>query len=122
MWATPRWLQDVEAEQIQEWRQVGWPQILAKLDNVLVSRGSGNTRGPTSVTGRLIMNCCFHEERTPSLSLYPNGGYTCYGCTACGGIPEFVTKLLHLSSLEELVAFFAETAPSINPDQLQWEL
>lgn len=116
----PIWLRDVEEAQIQEWRAVGWPQVLAKLDDVLERRGSGNTRGPTKVARRLIMSCCFHTERTPSLSLYPNGGFTCYGCLASGGIPEFVTELLKFHSLEQLQEFFEGLDQSTpNPDQLR---
>ena len=30
------------------------------------------------------INCVFHDERTPSLVLYDDGGYHCYGCSKNG--------------------------------------
>lgn len=124
MFTSPLWLSEVERWQIQEWRAIGWPPVLALLGDVLVSKGSGSTRGPTAVAGRLVINCCFHVERTPSLSLYPNGGFTCYGCMACGGIPEFVTELLLLTSQEQLERFFHNATPGvgIHADQLELDI
>ena len=29
---------------------------------------------------RLSVRCPFHDERTPSCVLYPDGGYHCFGC------------------------------------------
>lgn len=37
---------------------------------------------PTS--RRVSIRCPFHNEKTPSMVLYPNGGYHCYGCGAHG--------------------------------------
>lgn len=113
------WLKDLDPLQARSWREIGWAAVLSELGPLLERRGSGNTRRPTSVSGRLIMSCCFHEERTPSLSLYPNGGFTCYGCGESGGIPDFVAELLQLRSVEQLEEFFRDLQrnQSIHPDQ-----
>lgn len=30
------------------------------------------------------VRCVFHQDRTPSLTIYANGGYHCFGCGANG--------------------------------------
>lgn len=36
--------------------------------------------------GRVMVNCCFHDDRTPSLSIdLTDGWYNCFGCGAKGG-------------------------------------
>lgn len=29
---------------------------------------------------RVSIKCVFHTDSTPSLAIYPNGGYHCFGC------------------------------------------
>lgn len=43
--------------------------------------------------------CCpFHQEKTPSLKIYPGGqGWYCYGCGAGGSVIDFVMKLFHVN-------------------------
>lgn len=36
--------------------------------------------------------CCFHEERTPSLNLYEDGTYHCFGCGAHGDVVTMVCE------------------------------
>lgn len=44
--------------------------------------------------------CCpFHNERTPSLKLFPDGGWKCFGCGAGGTSIDFVSRLLELEPL-----------------------
>lgn len=33
---------------------------------------------------RRMIKCPFHDDRTASLALYPNGGYHCFGCAKHG--------------------------------------
>jgi DNA primase len=41
--------------------------------------------------GRLVGRCPFHEERTPSFTVYPDQGtYHCYGCGAHGDVFTFI--------------------------------
>jgi hypothetical protein len=36
--------------------------------------------------GQVMVNCCFHDDRTPSLSIDLTGGkFHCFGCDAKGG-------------------------------------
>jgi len=45
--------------------------------------------------------CCpFHMEKTPSLKLYPDGSWHCFGCGASGTVIDFVSKLFDLSPLD----------------------
>lgn len=38
--------------------------------------------------------CCpFHSERTPSLKLYENNTWYCFGCSAHGDVIDFVSKM-----------------------------
>lgn len=41
--------------------------------------------------------CCpFHNEKTPSFSLFPNNTYYCFGCGESGTVIDFVMKLFNL--------------------------
>ncbi len=44
-------------------------------------------------TGVYYVLCVFHQEKTPSLVLRPNGRYRCYGCRAGGTIEEFIERI-----------------------------
>ena len=48
--------------------------------------------------------CPFHAERTPSCTLFPTGGFHCFGCGANGNSIDFVMKLgaTYPEALEEL--------------------
>jgi DNA primase len=36
--------------------------------------------------GQVMVNCCFHDDRTPSLSIdLDEGWFNCFGCGAKGG-------------------------------------
>jgi len=43
-------------------------------------------RGETWVTegGAIMTLCVFHQERTPSLRIWPDGNYLCHGCGKSG--------------------------------------
>lgn len=54
-------------------------------------------------TGKKNVNvrCCFHEDRTPSLSLdFVDGLYNCYGCGAKGNVVQFIEQLYNLEYKE----------------------
>ena len=59
---------------------VPWEFILDRLGlrPVWLTNASGKRIHKKS--GALICCCFFHRERTPSLYLYPNGRWQCYGC------------------------------------------
>lgn len=46
--------------------------------------------------------CCpFHNEKTPSLKIYPDGsGWHCFGCHRGGSVIDFTVELLSLTPLE----------------------
>lgn len=48
--------------------------------------------------------CCpFHRERTPSLKLYPDGGWHCFGCGKGGSSIDFVMALFDLNFRQAVV-------------------
>jgi len=49
-------------------------------------RGNGSA-------GRLVSLCPFHDEKTPSFTLYPAGYAHCYGCGWHGDIPQLCADL-----------------------------
>lgn len=62
--------------------------------------------------------CCFHEEKTPSLTVTPSKGlYHCFGCKASGDIVTFYQKY-HGMSLTEAVHKISEKY-NINIDQFK---
>jgi hypothetical protein len=63
---------------------------------------------------RIVVRCVFHVEKSPSLFLYPNGHYRCYGCGKHGSDwrenSVLVAKALRLRG-EELQMQMAFLAP-----------
>lgn len=58
--------------------------------------------------GRAHNRCCpFHNEKTPSFTLYPDNHWHCYGCGSHGkGAIDFVIELTNCTfgeAMEELV-------------------
>jgi DNA primase len=48
--------------------------------------------------GRLMGPCPFHDDRTPSLTVYPaTGTFYCFGCSKRGDVITFVREVEHLS-------------------------
>lgn len=58
----------------------------------------------TKVTGKAtLVKCCFHDEDTPSLALYPStSSYFCFGCQQHGDIFNLVEGVLGCSFKEAL--------------------
>lgn len=54
---------------------------------------------PDRVRGNMMV-CPFHDDRLPSLRLYQNGGFFCYGCHATGGSVDLAAELLELEPLD----------------------
>ncbi|WP_249011194.1 CHC2 zinc finger domain-containing protein [Conexibacter sp. DBS9H8] len=44
------------------------------------------------------VRCVFHEERTPSLQLYPDGSWCCFGCGRGGTIVDFAAGIWGLGT------------------------
>jgi hypothetical protein len=58
-------------------------------------------------SGKLLVKCCFHGEKTSSLYLYlESGGFYCFGCEASGGdIIAFVMMHREISYRDALREF-----------------
>ena len=53
--------------------------------------------------------CCpFHAEKTPSMKIYDNKRFKCYGCGASGDVIEFASRIYNLP--------FKETISKLNTD------
>lgn len=39
---------------------------------------------PHGFSKRIAIRCSFHNEKSPSMILYPDGSYYCFGCRAHG--------------------------------------
>jgi DNA primase len=58
---------------------------------------------PTAVGATLVGICPFHDDGTPSLTVYPQRGmYHCFGCRAHGDVIEFVRTIEHLGFAETI--------------------
>lgn len=58
----------------------------------------------------LVGLCPFHNEKTPSFTLYPeNGSYYCFGCGAGGDVITFIRSIENLDYMEA-IRFLAERA------------
>lgn len=56
-------------------------------------------------SGKIILLCVFHKERTPSLHIWPSGLFCCHGCQEKG----------HVRDNDTLLALFHSVYP---PEQL----
>lgn len=72
-----------------------WLDIL----EVLRQRGWEGTWRVRS-TGPIYLCCVFHQEKTPSLVLYPQNRFKCYGCGHTGGIIDFCSALYRFSRVD----------------------
>lgn len=63
--------------------------------------------GMTHANRKVKIKCPFHNERTASCTLFPTGGYHCFGCGANGNSVDFVMKLgsSFEESINELIRF-----------------
>lgn len=61
--------------------------------------------------------CPFHAEKTPSMKVYPNDSYYCFGCGAHGDVIDFVRQYFGLSfreSMEKLAEDFNLSGESVH--------
>ena len=64
---------------------------------------------------RLIGRCPFHEDRNPSLVIYPQtASYFCFGCDAGGDVIDFVGRLRG-SAFSETAALLAGSGQTSSP-------
>jgi len=52
----------------------------------------------STAVGRAIIHCPFHDEKTPSMVIYPHGkGFYCFGCAQGGDNITFIMKLKNMT-------------------------
>ena len=62
-----------------------------------------------------MARCCFHDDRTPSLSINPDKGlYRCFGCDAKGNVFQFVQHTQGLGFVESVEWLAARAGININ--------
>ena len=49
--------------------------------------------GLTNLSRRAKIRCPFHEDRTASCTLFPTGGYHCFGCGSNGNSVDFIINM-----------------------------
>ena len=81
------------------------------IESVVSSYVNLKRRGST-----LVGLCPFHNEKTPSFTVYPNNGSCyCFGCGAGGDVISFIRKIENLDYIEA-VRFLAERAGMQMPE------
>ena len=63
--------------------------------------------GDSRLNRKVKIRCPFHAENTGSCTLFPTGGYYCFGCGAHGNSIDFLMKLgaTYPEAIEELSKF-----------------
>ena len=62
--------------------------------------------------------CCpFHNKRTPSLKLFDDGGFYCFGCHAGGSAIDFTARLLDVEPLEAVKRLNADFSLGLTLDK-----
>ncbi|MBP9827836.1 hypothetical protein KBC55_01650 [Patescibacteria group bacterium] len=70
-------------------------------------------------SGVIYTLCIFHQERTPSLVLYPNNQtYHCYGCQRSGHAVKFVRQLVGCGQERAITLIMHAHATSSSEAQL----
>lgn len=72
----------------------------------------------------MMMLCVFHQEKTPSLCLWPSGRFLCHGCGAEGDMVDFVAQyamknVVSTEAARSLGEFFQHLPCIPNPNQLE---
>jgi len=49
---------------------------------------------------RLVAKCPFHGDKTPSFTIFPDGGFKCFGCGAGGDSVTLVARALGIRPVE----------------------
>ena len=61
------------------------------MHGVDLKPGSGDT---------YVAHCPFHDDKTPSFTVYPDGRYHCFGCGLSGDAIEFTAKQTGMSMID----------------------
>ncbi len=71
---------------------------------------------PLRRRGRNLVGLCpFHNEKTPSFTVYPeNQSYYCFGCGAGGEVINFIRRIENLDYVEA-VRFLCDRAGMVMP-------
>ena len=74
-----------------------------------------NSRVLLKKAGRNYKACCpFHEEKTPSFTVHEaKQMYHCFGCSAGGGVLEFIRQYEHLDFVEAVVLLAKEVGVDV---------
>jgi len=71
---------------------------------------------------RLVGLCPFHHEKTASFTVFPDGGFHCFGCGVYGDIIDFHQRLHHLPGfIEALTSLAHELGLQSHPTQKRAE-
>lgn len=86
-----------------------------KVARPLIEIVRRHAAGERRIGGRSFWLCPFHNEKTPSFTLTPDGGrYICFGCGAGGDVLDFVMRVEGLS-FAEAVAFLSGSPTTPRP-------
>ena len=65
--------------------------------------------------------CPFHDDKNPSLAVYPQTGtFRCYGCQKYGDVITFIREIEHLGfmeTLERLEEFNPQHEPTLEENR-----
>lgn len=60
----------------------------------------GKKRPWKSADGKFMVYCIFHNDKTPSLRVWPNGKFYCLGCHMRGTVKDYSTLYSILNILD----------------------
>lgn len=84
----------------QRLKPISFEKPKSDIIELYIKLVGGPIRGTSEVK---MVRCCFHEEKTPSLALYPKtSSYYCFACSKHGDAINFVEEVLHCNFSEAL--------------------
>jgi hypothetical protein len=101
--SAPRW------PDRQEDRRDLFDEIKDRSNIVDVAIDRLGLRSTSKQAGVFWFQCFAHEDKTPSLAVYPSDQhFHCYACHAHGDVIDLVKGALHLSSLQQALHYLGE--------------
>lgn len=104
--SAPKW-PDAEPDRRAEWDEVKRRTPIQELAAEVLPPwgGEGVRRGPA-----VWYSCWNHSDTTPSLAVYDDGHFHCFGCHAHGDAIDLARGALLLSSFQATMAFLSARA------------
>jgi len=75
------------------------------------------TEGLKPQSGNMVCPCLFHQETQPSMHIYPDGHFYCFGCQENGDVFSFIQKIEGIGFPQAVEMLAKKAGVKLHPDQ-----